>query len=72
MTNTEELLRIIKEKGLKLAYVAQYIGLSRYGLSKKIRNIHPFNVEEVSKLCDLLDISALTDKERIFFAQKVD
>ena len=30
MTDTEKLRNIIKEKGLKLKYVANYLGLSEY------------------------------------------
>ncbi len=72
MTNTSVLMQYINDKGLKLSYVAEYIGLSRQGFANKIRNVHPFNTDEVDKLCDLLGIKSAADIKRIFFAQKVD
>lgn len=72
MTNTSVLMQRIKNSGLKLSYVAEYIGLSRQGFTNKVRNVHPFNTEEVAKLCDLLGIKSEVDIKRIFFAQMVD
>ena len=72
MTNSKELLRIITERGLKLKFVAEFLGLSPYGLSLKINNRNEFKTSEVSALCDLLDISDLKEKEFIFFNQKDD
>ena len=36
MTDSKELRRLIEEKGFKLKYVAERLGLSSYGLSLKI------------------------------------
>lgn len=72
MTNTSVLMQQIKDRGLKLSYVAKYIGLSRQGLTNKIRNVHPFTTEEVYKLCELLSIKSAADIKRIFFMPKVD
>ena len=33
MTDSKELRSLIEEKGFKLKYVAEYLGLSSYGLS---------------------------------------
>lgn len=68
MTNTKELERIIKDSGLKKSYIAKTIGLSRQGLKNKIENRSPFTSTEISGLCELLKITSLKDKERIFFA----
>ena len=38
MTDSKELRSLIEEKGFKLKYVAEYLGLSSYGLSLKIDN----------------------------------
>ena len=38
MTDSKELRRLIEEKGFKLKYVAERLGLSSYGLSLKIDN----------------------------------
>lgn len=68
MTNTNELERIIKDSGLKKCYIAKAIGLSRHSLKNKIENRSPFTSTEISGLCELLKITSLKEKERIFFA----
>ena len=72
MTDTEVLKELIISKGLKLKYVAQYLGLSSYGLSMKINNEREFKASEVAALCELLEIESLEVKEAIFFKQKDD
>lgn len=69
MTNTELLMDFIKKSGLKLGFIADQMDLSRFGLSKKINNDSEFKASEIEKLCNLLDITSLEDRERIFFAQ---
>lgn len=71
MTNTAELERIIEESGLKKSYIAKAINLSRQGFKNKCDNKNPFTSTEISQLCELLSITKLTDKERIFFAKNV-
>ena len=44
MTDSKELRRLIEEKGFKLKYVAERLGLSSYGLSLKIDNKQEFNI----------------------------
>lgn len=71
MTNTRELNRIIEEKGYKLSFVAQYIGLSPYGFARKRDNKSEFTATEIDKLCTLLGID--TDgMMAIFFAKGVE
>ena len=72
MTDTEVLKELIISKGLKLKYVAQYLGLSSYGLSMKINNEREFKTSEVAALCELLEIESIEVKEAIFFKQKDD
>ena len=72
MTDTNELMRIIGEKGLKLKFIAKSLGLSSYGLSLKINNKNEFKTGEISKLCEILGITSLQEKEKIFFAVKDD
>ena len=72
MTDTEVLKELIISKGLILKYVAQYLGLSSYGLSMKINNEREFKTSEVAALCELLEIESLEVKEAIFFKQKDD
>lgn len=72
MTNSEELMSLIKERGLKLKYVAEALGLTSYGLSLKINNKNEFKTSEVTALCEILGITSLREKEKIFFAREVD
>jgi len=72
MTDTEKLRNAIKHSGLKLEYIANALGISRFALSKKIENVTEFKTSEVQKMCDVLRITDVREKEAIFFAQKVD
>lgn len=68
MTDTTALKELIRKKGLKMKYVAEYLGLSAYGFQLKVENKQEFKTSEVSALCDLLQIDSLREKEKIFFA----
>ena len=72
MTNTELLRKIISNSGLKYSYIAEKIGLTYQGFKNKIENKNLFNVEEVDKLCKLLNITDVYQKEEIFFAKQGD
>lgn len=72
MTNTELLKAKIQESGLKMSFIADALGISRQLLWKKVNNLTPFNQYEIEKLCKLLKITSLREKERIFFAPIVD
>lgn len=72
MVNTKELENEINKSGLKRCYLAEKMGLSRQGFRLKCINKNPFTVDEVAKLCELLNITKLTQKERIFFAKQVE
>ena len=72
MTNTTLLKELIAKSGLKLKYVADHLGLSADGFSKKVNNEQEFKVSEVEALCELLNIKDLELKERIFFAKEDD
>lgn len=69
MTNTKLLQECIANSGLKVAYIARQIGLSRGGLWRKICNKSAFNQYEIEGLCSLLGIKTLREKENIFFAK---
>ena len=72
MTDSEALRKLIERKGLKMKYVADYLGLSAYGLQLKVDNRQEFKTSEVAALCELLEINSLMTKEKIFFAEKDD
>ena len=59
MTNSEELRRLIDQKGFKLKYVAEYLGLSPYGFNLKLNNKKEFKTSEVAALCEVLGIESL-------------
>lgn len=71
MTNTAELEKIIAESGLKKSYIAKSLNLSRQGFKNKCENRNSFTATEISILCEILNISKLADKERIFFMKEV-
>lgn len=71
MTDTNALMNLIKKSGLKLKFIAESLGLSYYGLKLKINNQQEFKTSEVIKLCKLLEINSLEEKEEIFFTDKL-
>lgn len=72
MTDTVELNRIIRESGLTKSYIANKLGISLFSFQKKRDNKNQFTAEEIKILCDVLKIKSLGEKERVFFAEKVD
>ena len=67
MTNVYLLKKRIDASGLKIGYIANQLEISRQLLWKKINNITPFNQYEIDKLCTILKIETLEEKESIFF-----
>ena len=72
MTDTVLLKERIARSGLKMGYIAQYMGLSRMGLYNKVNNRRPFNQYEIEALCQLLRIRSSQEKIAIFFAIEGD
>lgn len=72
MVNTHLLNLKIEESGLKKDFIAKKLGITRAGLYKKATNGSEFTSNEVAKICDLLSITKLTEKESIFFAKEVN
>lgn len=68
MTNTELLEAKILESGMKKSHLAKVCGLSRQGFRNCVLNKADFNGEHIKTLCQELNITKLTEKERIFFA----
>ena len=67
MTNTEKLNDRIKASGLKKSYFAKTLGIVDATLSRKINNSQDFKAKEINKLCKILGIDTLEEKEEIFF-----
>lgn len=72
MTDTTRLRRLIREKGLKYGYIAANLGISYQALRNKVTNKSEFVPSEIDKLCNLLNITELQDKNDIFFASFVE
>ena len=72
MTDSAALRQLIADKGIKLKFIAEKLGISPYGLTLKLDGKNEFKVREVAIMCEILGITSLKEKERIFFAQKVE
>ena len=70
MVDEKALLSKIRESGYKLKYIADYLGLSYYGLRLKISGRNDFKAAEISKLAHILKLSQ-DDIISIFFALRV-
>lgn len=68
MTDTEKLNKYIEDSGLKKTYIAKTLGIRVDTLSNKIANRAEFKATEINKLCSLLGIENLEEKEAIFFS----
>ena len=66
LTDSDALKKLIKSRGLKLKYVADYLGLTSYGFALKLNNKQEFKTSEVAALCELLEIKSLKEKEVLF------
>lgn len=71
MTDTDALREAIAAAGLKYKFVAASLGLTPFGLKKKIDNRTEFKASEISALADIL---SLTDRQvmSIFFKKESD
>lgn len=68
MTNTELLAKKVKENGLRTAFIADKLGISRAGWYRKLKGKSPFTAEQIQIMCEILHITSLREKEDIFFA----
>lgn len=71
MIDTKLLTDAIDKSGLKRYRIADELGLSPYGLQKKINGETEFKASEIKNLSILLHLSTKA-KEEIFFADKVN
>ena len=67
MVDTQLLEKLITDSGLKKSYLADKLGISIQSLRLRIQNKYDFRSNEVTTLCQELNITKLTDKEKIFF-----
>ena len=67
MADTQYLEKLIKDSGKKKSYLADRIGCSRQYFRMKCNNEAEFTVSEANILCEELNVTKLTEKEKIFF-----
>lgn len=72
MINSRELRNVVESRGIKWKYVAESMGLTPYGLKKKVDNINQFKVSEVSSFCKAVGGLTPEEQRQIFFADDVD
>ena len=68
MTNVELLSKKVEDSGLKSAYIAERLGISRASWYNKLKGKNQFTAGEIKELCDVLHITSLREKEEIFFS----
>lgn len=66
MVDTQYLDNLIVASGKKRGYLAERIGCSRQYFRMKCNNEAPFTLNEANILCEELNITRLTEKEKIF------
>ena len=67
MVDTQYIEKMILRSGKKKSYLAEKIGVSRQYFRMKCNNEADFTTREVDILCNELNITKLTEKEKIFF-----
>lgn len=71
MTDVALLEKFIDESGYRLDFIARKMGLTYQGLRNKMTGKSEFKTREVTILSNLLGLTS-EQRDRIFFAQKVD
>lgn len=66
--NCEELKKRIDERGLKIRYIAEKLGISHEAMYNKVKGKTEFKVSEVAALAKVLNLSD-KDIRSIFFAR---
>ena len=72
MTNTALLKKKIQERGVKLGFLAERLNTSYHWLKQKIENKRDFKAWEIIAMCEALEITDISERDRIFFAQNVE
>ncbi len=68
MVDYKKLNNKIENSGLKKNYIAKKLGLSPYGLAKKLNGETEFKASEMARISDVLKLTGEM-REEIFFAQ---
>jgi hypothetical protein len=71
MTDTERLRDAIRNRGLKIGWIAEQMGLAPWSFTRKMNNVSEFTSREIM-LCSQLIGLTFTERDRIFFARDVE
>ena len=71
MVDYKKLNDKVKNSGLKKNYIAKKLGLTPYGLAKKLSGETEFKASEMAGISDVLKLTGEM-REEIFFAQLCD
>lgn len=71
MYNGSLLKNVINDSGVKLKFIALQLGLSEYGLRRKIDGVSEFKNSEIVAITELLSLT-VSQRENIFFAKDVE
>lgn len=71
MTDTGQLRSLIENSGIKYKFIAETMGITPYGLQRKIDGINEFKASEIAAFCEILNLGK-SERDRIFFAQNVE
>lgn len=69
MTNWELLEQKITDSGLRRDFIYDKLGVTRAGWSYKKTHDVDFTQTQIARLCEVLSIDDLNEKEDIFFAK---
>ena len=69
MTDIDALRKRVEDSGLKQKFIYDKLGISKNAWRYKRNGERPFTVEEIQKLCEILNITSLREKNDIFFAK---
>ena len=71
MTNSALFREAVEKAGIKYKFLAESMGISPYGLQKKIDNRSEFKASEIYTASDVLNLSE-EDRNAIFFCRNGD
>lgn len=66
MTNSLLFRKAVENAGIKYKFLAKSLGITPYGLQKKIENRSEFKASEIYLVAEVLNLSE-TDRNAIFF-----
>lgn len=68
MTNSVLFRAAVEKAGIKYKFLAKSLGLTPYGLQKKIDNHSEFKASEICRVSEILGLSE-ADRNSIFFCK---